>query len=893
MKRAEQLFRALLRLTPRAFRERYGTEILQAQRARMEQAEARGASAVWALYVKEIAGGVWVALRLWLHALRGGSGATLPRERAGMFDVVRQDVRFAIRTLRRSPAYTATAVVVIAIGIGASTAIFSALNAFFFRPLPFADADRLVSLYETNPEFDWTDQSAAPANLLDWREQVRSFADVAGYSELNGPIAALIDNEPNVLNNAQVTGNFFSVLGVRARLGRTFTFDDTWASETPGVVLSHTAWRSLFSGRPDVIGRSFVFGSTRVEIIGVMPEGFSFPALDTHVWTTFGFAREAREAVWFRRAHWVRPIARLADGVTVAQANADLQRVVRQLQVEYPATNRVMGAGLMPARDFMIRTVRRPLLILFVAVGLLLLLACANVANLTLVRGSERTRELALRHALGAGRVRIARQLLTESLVLAALGGTLGIALGWAGVRGMTALTSLGIAGATTVALDARVVLFAAAISVISGLLFGLAPTIRSTAGDVQRSIGDDSGRTTAGRSGLRTVRGLVIAEVALAVILVVGAGLMTRSVLLVREVNPGFRTEGAIAVQLNAPASRYPSRDHVLAFQQRLLEALEAQPGIERAGMIQQLPLSGMSWTSQFITHGWPPDRVGVEIAHRRADAAYFEALGIPLMRGRMFDRRDGPDAPRVVLINETLAREYFRGENPIGKRIAFERVATDSTNWHEIIGIVRDQHQVSPAQPVRAEVFEHRVQDWSRSNWVVLHTSVVPSSVIPSVRAALRALDAQIPITRVRPLREVWSASIAREQFILTLLLIFGTVALLLAAVGVYGVASQAARRRTREIGIRMALGAAKSDVLRLMLGQSFMPVGIGLAAGLAAALIGTRALVSVLYGIAPNDPLTLAGVISLLALVAALACYLPAWRALRHDPLRSLKQ
>src|SRR5687768_13699665 len=357
MKRSERLFRAMLRLAPRVFRERYGDEILQSQRARLEQAHVRGGSAVWALYVKEITGGVSVAIRLWLDAWRRRSRASVTRTGIGMFDVVRQDVRFAIRTLRRSPAYTATAVLVIAIGIGASTAIFSALNAFFFRPLPFADSERLVSLYETNPEFDWKDQAAAPANLLDWRERVGSFADVAGYSDLNGPRSALIDDEPTVLNNAQVTGNFFSVLGVRAILGRTFTFDETWASATPGVVLSHTAWRSLFGGRSDVIGRSFVFGSTPVEIIGVMPEGFSFPALDTHVWTTFGFEREAREAIGFRRAHFMRPIARLAAGISVAQANADLQRVVRQLQVEYPETNKVMGAGLMPARDFMIRTV--------------------------------------------------------------------------------------------------------------------------------------------------------------------------------------------------------------------------------------------------------------------------------------------------------------------------------------------------------------------------------------------------------------------------------------------------------------------------------------------------------------------------------------------------------
>ena len=885
MHRSEQLIRAILRLAPRPFRERYGDELIETHR---ERARTLGGPS---FLVREIGGAIWLVARLWLSAIRRPSTESVTR--VGSIDLIRQDVRFALRTMRRNPAYTWTAIAVIALGLGASTAIFSAINAFLFRPLPFADADRVVILYETNPEFGWTHETAAPANLLDWREKVRSFTDVAGYSEYGGPSPALINDEPVVLNNVQVMGNLFSVLGVRPLLGRVFTDDETWASETPGVVISYTAWRNHFGGDPNIIGRTFTLGSTRSEVIGVMREGFSFPKEDTHVWSTYGFARESRAALFFRRAHFVRPIARLAPGVTVEQANADLQRVVRQLQVDYPRTNSVMGAGVMPARDFLIRTVRKPLLILFGAVGLLLMLACANVANLTLVRGTERGREIALRHALGAGRMRIARQLLTESLLLAIVGGILGIALGWAGVRGMSALTQLGIEGATTVALDARVVLFAAVTSIVSGLLFGLAPALRSTSDNMQSAIGDDSARTTSGRSGLRIVRGLVIAEVALAVLLVAGAGLMTRSVLLVRNVDPGFRTKGAIAVQLSAPASRYPDRDAVLAFQQRLLESLEARPGIARAGMIAQLPLAGTGYTSQFQAKGWPADRVGNEVAHRRADAAYFEALGISLKRGRMFDRRDGPDAPLVVLINEAMARVHFKGEDPIGQHVAFERVPTDSSTWYQIIGIVADQNQVSPALAARPEVFEHRLQDWSRFGWIVLHTSVEPTTVIPSVREALREIDSRIPITSVRPLQEVWSESIAREQFILTLLLIFGVVALVLAAVGVYGVASQAARRRTREIGIRMALGAARSDVVSLMLRQSFAPVAIGLVAGLGAALVGTRAMVSVLYGVAPNDPLTLGGVAALLASVAALACYLPARRALAHDPLRSLKQ
>jgi putative ABC transport system permease protein len=456
----------------------------------------------------------------------------------------------------------------------------------------------------------------------------------------------------------------------------------------------------------------------------------------------------------------------------------------------------------------------------------------------------------------------------------------------------MSTLTRLGIEGATAMALDGRVVAFTLAVSVLSGVLFGTAPAVRSTRGDVQDALRDGGRGHSVGRRGVRSGGLLVATEVALALVLVVGAGLMIRSSYLLRGVDPGFDVEGALAIELSVPAARYAERDQVLAFWDDLEARLEGRPGIERAGMVGLLPLAGTSWTSQFQAEGWQPDRVGYEIVHRRADSGYFEALDIPLVRGRHFGPGDGPDAPLVVVINETFAREHFPGEDPIGQRIAYDRAASEESTWYEIVGIVGDQHQVSPRVPPRAEVFENRDQDWGRDGWVVMKTGADPLSAMPAVRAALAELDPQIPIASVQPLRDVWSASMDREGFILTLLGVFGATALLLATVGVYGVSAQAARRRTQEIGIRMALGANAPDVVALVLGQGLRVIALGLVAGLLVASFATRALTSLLYGIEPTDPATLTSVVLLLGGVALVASYLPARRATALDPVRSLR-
>lgn len=882
------LVRAVLRLAPPSFRDSVGTEYIEVVEERMTDARWKGRWPATKLAVREGLGAMRTVITLRTGRRRTRTGGD------GMLRSVLQDTTQAARALRRNPGFTMAAVVVLALGIGATTAIFSAVNAYFFRPLPFEEADRLVLLYETNPEFGWIDANAAPANVMDWRERVDAFEDIAMFRDFGvGDVTIQTDGDPVLVGGTSVTGNFFDVLGVQPALGRGFRFEETWRGQDQVIVLSHALWVSHFGADPGVVGMTIPFGGAGEphEIIGVMPEGFAFPDDRTQLWYTYAWDDPSLAATHFRRAHFVRPVARLAHGVSLEEADAQLQAVVASLQEEYPGTNAIMGAGMTPIRDFLVRGVRTPLMVLLGAVTILLLLACSNVANLMLVRANDRTREVALRNALGARRSRVARQFLTESLLIGLVGGAIGLVLGWIGVEGMATMTRLGISGATDLALDARVVAFTLSVAVFSGVLFGTFPALRSAGGDIQGALRDGGRGQSGGVRGMRAVGLLVTAEVALALLLVVGAGLMIRSGMMLRNVDPGFRVDGALAIELSVPSARYAERDDVLGFWDEFQRLLEGRPGIERAGMVGLPPLGGTSWSSQFQAEDWPDDRYGSEIIHRRADAGYFEALDIPLVRGRLFGPTDGPEAPLVVVVNETFARQFFPDEDPIGQRIAYDRNATPESYWYEIVGIVGDQHQEKLGEPARPEVFENRNQDWGRDGWIVMKTSVDPVSVVPAVREVLRELDPQIPLATVRPMRDFWRTSMDRERFILVLLSIFGATALLLATVGVYGVTAQAMRRRTQEIGIRMALGAAARDVVMLVLRQGAILVALGIGIGLVASLFATRALASLLYGVAPTDPTTLASVVALLGGVALVACYVPARRATAVDPVRSL--
>lgn len=826
----------------------------------------------------------------------GGIEATreATREALGLrlWDELRGDVRYGLRALRRAPGYTVVAVATLVLGIGAATAIWAAANALFFRPLPFREPDRLVHLFETNPEFNWVDAHAAPANVLDWRERVAAFDDVAMYAEFRSQIALSQQGEPVLVTGTQVSGNFFEVLGVSPLLGRGFSWEETFEGRHNVIVLSHALWTGRFGADPAIVGRWLDIGTRRLEVVGVMPPGFVFPSNDTRYWIPYGWTDAYRASVAFRRAHFVRAVARLAPGVSPAQADAELQTVVHQLQEEYPTTNRVMGAGLAPTRGFLVREGRRPVLLLMGAAALVLLLACVNTVTLALVRAADRGPEMAVRQALGAGRARLARQLVVESLLLGVSGGAGGLALGWAGVRLMEGLAPIGVAGATSLALDARVVGMTLLLALGSGGLVGVVPVFAGCRRGLHAELseGGRAGERRGERS--RGARMLVAVEVALALMLVLGAGLMLRTTWSLRAVDSGFRTDGVVAVQFTVPSHRYQARDQVLALYDRMAQELEARPGILRVGTVGHLPLAGTSWSSQFVADGWPPDRVGLEILHRRADPGYFEALGIPLVRGRMFDARDGVGTPLVVLVNEQFAREHFPGEDPVGRRITYNRVPDSTSTWYEIVGVVGDQQQVTPSRPARAEVFEHRSQDWSRSVWTVVRGTAGPAATLATVRDVLRELDPALPIAESRSLAEVRRDAMAREEFLLILLAAFGLVALVLAAVGVYGVASQAARRRAREVGIRLALGAPPGDVVRMMVRQTATLVAAGLAAGAVSSLTAAGTLRAFLFGVAPGDPATLGAVLVLLSGAALLAGYLPARRAVRQAPVEVLR-
>jgi putative ABC transport system permease protein len=583
-----------------------------------------------------------------------------------------QDVRYALRTLKRNPAFTASAIFVLGLGIGANTAIFSAVNAVVLRALPVHEPDRLYAITEENPEKGWVHAVAAPANYLDWKEQVAAFNGyVAAYTvrartAVGGSVLNLGDGTPQLIQASYVTGNFFDVLGVRPLLGRTLTPDETWSGGENVAVLSHGAWQRLFAGDADIVGKVVQVNRQATRIVGVMPASFTFPRADIELWRPIGWDRADRTAISFRRAHWINVIARVRVGVTPEVANQQLQAVVERLKKQYPETNRVMGASMMPIQDKLVGDSKTPLLVLFGAVGVLLLIACANVGNLLLVKAAGRQRELAVRAALGARRLRIVRQLLTESLVLSALGGLAGLAIGWSGTRLLEKIQPLGLLPVEHFPLDVRVIVYSLAIALASGLVFGVAPAFslaRSGSGAALREGGRSGG---VGRKARRAASVLVVAEVALAVLLVTGAGLLVKSFWKLQNADPGFDGTGVFALSLGLPVSTYDSEEKGVRFYESLLDKVRALPGVRAAAAGTNLPLDGPGWTSDFAIAGRGREEYGVETTHGVITPGYFRALGMALLlRGRDFAASDRADSERCDHQRRTGA-ETFRGKGP-----------------------------------------------------------------------------------------------------------------------------------------------------------------------------------------------------------------------------------
>lgn len=806
---------------------------------------------------------------------------------------LRQDFRYGVRVLRRGPGFTITAVGILALAIGANVAVFSAVNGVLLKPLPFADPNQLVMLWEENPERGWYRETAAPANVFDWRERVDAFEDIGFYVSFPDPVTVIADADPVALTARSVSGNLFSVLGVAPAAGRLLTEEETWSTSEAAVVLGHESWVSVFGADPAVIGTIARLNGTPYRIVGVAPEGFRIPGVEADLWRSIRFEPGDLATASFRRAHYVRPIARLRTGVTIDQAQARLAAVAVALESEYPETNQLMGAGLTPLHEFLVGDVSLTLKLLLGAVALLLLLAVANVGNLLLVRALSRRRELAVRAALGAGRGRLVRQMLVENAVLSVLAAVAGVGVGWLFLRMYSVFGAAGLVADVNLALDHRLLAYLLAIVVAGGLVFTLAPLLAGARTSLNGTLGEGGRHVSGGRPTRRAANALVAGEIAISLLLLSGAILLARSFAALQRVEPGFESGGVFTGGISLPAATYDTDERVVAFFDELVAEVEALPGVERAAVVRQLPLTGASWTSDFSVAGRPPEDYGIEAVHREATPGYFETMRVPLIAGRTFTSGDRIDSERVIVINETLARRYFPGENPLGQRVAFTRAPDENTIWRTIVGVVGAEIQGSPAEGARIEIFTPLSQAVTRNVELVVRTDGPPSSLALPVSSLVRGLDPGIVLVEPVTMDEVREAATARERFVTMLVTAFAGVALALAVAGVYGVVAQSLRGRRREMAVRTALGATRADLVAMTTLQSLPMLVVGITLGVAGALFSSRFAASLTYGVEPDDPATLVLAALLLLTMGLVATTLSSARAVSSRPSAVLRE
>jgi putative ABC transport system permease protein len=799
-----------------------------------------------------------------------------------------QDVRYGLRSLSRSPGFTLAAVATLAIGIGANAAIFSLVRAVLLRPLPFAQPERLVSLWESNEAKGHSRMVASPPNYLDWKAQSRSFESMGAFVDSTLVAAEPGRGKAQRLDGAAVTAGFFETLGVRPLHGRLFRESETSPGHPAVVVLGHGVWRRRFGADPGIVGRTLRLDGEPYEVVGVMPASFRFPE-EADFWVPLTFPPDVATQ---RGAHYLDVIARLRPGVTAAAAGAEIRAIADRLRLAYPRTNSGYTAVATPLAESLVGEVAPALEMLLGAIGLVTLVACANVANLLLARAARRQPEVAIRTALGAGRGRLVRQLLTESAVLAAMGGAAGLALAAVSLDSIVRLAPSSVPRLNEVRLDGGVLLFTAAWTVGSVAVFGLAPALaalRARPMNALRGHGADAGGPPR-RLGARQV--LVVAQVALALVLSAGAGLLIRSLARLSSVDPGFRTESAVTYSLTLPEAGYPDESARGAFLDRLLVRMRSLPGVGSAGAVFGLPLTGASFSSSFRPVGAAAGDDEPSAQLRVASRGYFEAMGIPILRGRGFTEADRRGSPIVILVSESAARKYFPAGDAIGKRLRFGARMSDTRIEGEVVGVVGDVRDAELGAGPTPEFYGSLEQATADEFHVVVRSSTPPDRIATSVRAAVADLDPELAVTGLSTLDEVVRRSVARPRFMVQLLLAFASLALLLCAIGVYAVTAYAVSRRTREIGIRMALGADGASVRALVLREAARLAAAGVGIGLAGAFAATRLLRGFLFEIGPGDPVTHAAVAVLLAAVAVAASALPARRASRLDPLVALR-
>ena len=811
------------------------------------------------------------------------------------------DLRFALRQLLKNPGFTAVAVVTLALAIGANTAIFSVVNGVVLRPLPYPESDRLVWLAEKGP--DWTGGSLSVPNYLDWREGQDLLEHFGVYTWNNFTLTGV--GEPAQLAGALASAEVLAALKVPPQLGRWYSPDEDKPGAGPGALISHALWQGRFGGDSGIVGRAVVLDGRAHTVVGVMPAAIAFPdAVD--LWVPVGPA--TAQPGWQDRGNHpgIYGVARLRPGATLEAARAALDAVAARLAERYPESNKNRGAAVERLLDHEVGEAPRALWTLFGAVVLVLLIACANVANLLLARAAGRQKELAVRAALGAGRWRIVRQLLTESLLLAGVGAAAGLLLAQWGLGLILALGRDSIPRAAEVALDGRVLVFSAGVAVLSAVLFGLAPAWQGSRPDAHAALKDAARGTTAGRARLR--RSLTVAEVALTLLLLVGAGLLLRSFHRLRSVDPGFAYERVISFRTSLPERKYPTIADQSRFFQALLGNIRAIPGVAAASVASQLPLDGNSWDTTFLIEGRPEppphERPSMEVHLVGTD--YFQAMGIPLVRGREFTERDNREHLRgggreedwaaglnVVVIDREFARRHFPGEDPIGRRVRLPWGEADKAPVATIVGVVGRVREDSLRETGgKVQAYFPYLQMPGRGMAVVVKTAASPAAVVPVLRQQVAALDREQPIYEVRTLAELREGNLAPGRLNAVFTGTFAAVALVLAVVGLYGVLAYAVTQRRREIGVRMALGAQRRQVLGLVVREGMGLAGAGVAIGVLAALAATRVLRGFLYDVTPLDPVTFAAVVFALTVVAFLACVIPARRAAKVEPMEALR-
>ena len=805
-----------------------------------------------------------------------------------------QDLRFAARMLRRSPSFTAVAVLTLGLGIGANTTIFSVVNAILLRPLSYKDSDQLVQLIEHDQrrgiDFDWV----SFPNFHDWAEQSKAFQYVAAYKFHAFNLTNV--SQAEMLFGIKASANLLPMLGAEPILGRNFRPDEDQPGRDHEVILSYDTWKRTCGADPQLIGKTLTLNDEAYTVIGVMPANFSFPptvpvtsslpSRKTAFLAPLGIAFNPDQRDW----NMLGVIARLKPGATIGQARADLDTVARNLELQYPAQNRGITVRVEPLLDQVVGDVRPALWIFLAAVSLVLLVACANVTNLLLARSTIREREMALRSSLGASRSRLVRQLLTESVLLGVAAGALGVLLAYGGMPLLTVLTPANLPRIENVAINGRVLAYTFVVSVLTGIIFGLAPSLGVGRADVSQPLKGQRSTATAKHSRLRST--LVVSEVALCLALLIGAGLMLKSFLRMERVDPGFRAKKLLTVWTILSEAKYAPHQRA-AFYEQAWQGIQALPGVKSVGAIDNLPLSGIHGGGPFTIEGHPTESdADAPSAYRCVVSVdYIRTMGIPLLHGREFTERDREGTPTVLMINETAAHRYWPGKNAVGSRLSFTTGRTQPT-WLEIVGVVKDVLHDGLESPAKPTIYLPFLQSAQAFMVTVVRTDIDPAGLSSAVRGAIAAVDKDQPVLMTRTMADIYLDSVAQRRFNTALLVAFGTLALLLAVVGVYGLMAFAVARRTHEMGVRIALGAERWDVVKLVLGQGLRLVFFGTAFGLAIAFFLTRFLSKLLFNVPQTDPATFILVPLCLGGIALLASYIPARRAIRVDPVVALR-